>query len=269
MERGEKLIFKDRAYKYNQTFLKSYGKGKYKLVTVACSRNSGVDVDDWGNFSAKGTVNEDKLKNNLSRSRSKIFEYAFCNEWNWFCTFTVDDKKYNRYDLENYHKALAQTIRNTKRKSGVDIKYLIVPETHINGAWHEHGLLSDLPKSELYEFTLCDNIPEKLKERIRQGERLYSWTTYQSKFGYCILEPIRSDEGVARYITKYITKDLERNVSEINAHTFYSSNGLKSATTIKKGSMSANIEPDFIGEFSSVKWFDNVSDERELLKLFD
>ncbi len=42
------------------------------------------------------TSYEEKLANSISRSRQKVFEYAYCNDWDWFVTMTLDPKKYEQ-----------------------------------------------------------------------------------------------------------------------------------------------------------------------------
>lgn len=264
MTGGEKLALKEHKYLYNQSFLKSYGNGKYKLVTIGCTRNSGIDCEDWS-YTPKGTVNNSKLENNIVRAKSKLFEYAFCNDWEFMITCTINDKLFNRYQLKEYHEDLSRTIRNANRYYEVPISYMFVPERHSDGAWHEHGLISHIPKSELIQLSDCMYLPYALIERLHKGEELFIWDRYQAKYGYCVLSRIKSFEGVSRYVTKYLTKDTMKNVSEVGAHIYYCSKGLKSADTIKRGSITAMIEPDFIGEYASIKWFDSVSDEQSLI----
>ena len=61
-------------------------------------------------------INENKLENNLSRAKSKIFQYAMCNDFEYFVTLTLDSKKYDRYNLSKFIKDLGQMIRNNRKK---------------------------------------------------------------------------------------------------------------------------------------------------------
>ena len=40
-----------------------------------------------------------KLDSSISRTKRVILEKALCNPWEWFCTFTISESKYNRKDL--------------------------------------------------------------------------------------------------------------------------------------------------------------------------
>jgi hypothetical protein len=40
---------------------------------------------------------------------------------------------------------------------------------------------------------------------------------------------------------------------------YYHSKGLKTAETIKKGTMSGNIIPDFVNDYVKIKWCDSQS----------
>ena len=91
-----------------------------------------------------------------------------------------------------------------------------------------------------------------LAEKVKNGDKVYNWLAYAKKFGFCDLERIHNPEAVSKYITKYITQDLAKSVTEINAHQYYHSRGLKTAEVIKKGTMSANIVPDFENEYCRI-----------------
>lgn len=175
-----------------------------------------------------------RLDNNISRTRARIFELAACNEFQYFCTFTQDQTKRNRFDLSEFRKDLAQLVRNINRgRADSDkIKYLLIPEKHKNGAWHMHGLLKGLTDKDLRAFKLSENIPKRLKDLIKGGTPVYDWTRYRRAFGYFTCTKIDSGEAVARYITKYISKDLQSGVIEAGQHLFFASQGLKSRDVI-------------------------------------
>ncbi len=253
------MPLKEQKYKYNQTILKRFSNGentKYKLITCKCLRNSGVEDDsDKGKRCA---VNDEKSDESISRTRSRIFELAYCNSWQWFFTATLDPKKYERTDLTLFHKSLTQWLRNYNKKYNVNIKFILIPELHSDGvSWHIHGLLFGLPVEHLKQFVLGDRMSAKLADKVRNGEILYNWLSYAEKFGFCDLEPIRSHEAVSKYITKYISKSLENSVKDLNAHMYYCSRGLNRAEIIKKGTMSANIVPDFESDYCRISWLEN------------
>lgn len=252
-------------YSNDVAILKDYAGRGCKLTIHKSVRNPGWEDDEPLFKGEKGTVNDEKLMENIIHARSRIFELAYCNSWSYFTTFTIDKKKCGRYDLEKYHKSFSQWLRDYNKKHGTHIKYLTIPEQHKDGAWHEHGFIMGLPVEHLRLFNPeTDKLPKYITEKLFGGSLVYDFPAYREKFGFCDFEPIRSLEGVSKYVTKYISKDLARSVTEVNAHLYYCSQGLQRATEIKRGTMSANMEPDFENEYVKVKWY-NTSEVLESL----
>lgn len=250
------MAIKDLLYKSNQTIISLIGTDKEKqirVVTLRCLRTSGIENEE-GFTPEKRSVNDDKLAQSLSRTKRTIFELAACNEWKYFGTFTLDPEKYNRTDLNRYRTDLAQWIRYTNRKYGCSIKYLFIPELHKdNSSWHIHGLMHGIPEHLLKRFSIGDVMGKKLSDKVLRGDEVFNWEAYEKKFGYCSLEPLRSLEAASKYVTKYITKDLFRSVTELNAHMYFASQGLKRAERIKKGTLLNEIEYDYENDFYSVR----------------
>lgn len=178
----------------------------------------------------------ERFSNSVSRSKARIFELAMCNEFTHFCTFTQDEKKRDRFDLKEFRKDFAQLVRNLNRErdEGEKIKYLLIPEQHKNGAWHMHGLLKGLNDTDLRQFKLDEKIPYRIREQIKKGAKIYDWRRYRRAFGYFTCTEIKSGSACAKYITKYISKDLQKNVRAAGEHLFFASQGLKSRETIMK-----------------------------------
>lgn len=263
------MLFKEQKYKYNQTILKVFGTDankKIKIITMNILRTSGVE-DENEKRSERGTVNSEKLINNISRTKNNIFELAYCNSWDWFFTGTLNPQKYDRTDLEKFHKNLTQWLRNYNKKYKTKIKFLFIPELHSDAQnWHMHGFIMGLPLEHLTQFKIGDKMGKGLAEKVQNGDVVYNWLAYFKKFGFCNLEQIRNHEAVSKYITKYINKNLATSVIELNAHQYYSSRGLKRAEVIKKGTMSANIAPTYENEYCKVAWLDYSDEKLEELK---
>lgn len=250
---------KDRAYNYDQTLFKVFGEGKdkkIKLVRMNYLKTSGIELDDIEYV--RGTVNENKINESILRSKSKIFELAFCNPWDWFFTGTINPNKQDRTDLELFHKQLTQWLRDYNKKYKLNIKFLFVPEKHKDGkSWHIHGFIYGLPVEHLVQFQVGDKMGKGLADKVIQGDIVYNWQAYFNRFGFCDLEPIRNHEAVSKYVTKYINKELANSVTELNAHTYYHSRGLKFAELIKKGTMIwEDIAPTYENDYCSVVWLD-------------
>lgn len=246
----------DKKYKPNQTLLKVYGEGsnkKIKLITMKSLRTSGIEDDDIL-VSDRG-VNDSKLCNNIARARSKVFELAYCNEWDYFFTGTLDKSKYDRTDLEKFHHDIVEWIRAYNRYHKTDIKFLLVPEQHKDGeSWHMHGLLKGIPVDLLHQFVKGDKMGKYIADKVLNGEVIYNWPGYAKKFGFCDLEPIKSHEAVCKYVTKYMNKNLGKSVSDIGAHLYYHSRGLNTAFCYAHGFSDYKFTPDYENEYCKVAW---------------
>lgn len=255
---------------YSSPYLHDYGAlykygDKYKLVCLASYRQPGFEPE-YESFVAKGDAgNEEKLANSLSRSKANIFELAYCNLWEYFVTLTLDKEKYNRHDLSKFVTDLGQFIRDLRKKYGTDFKYLLVPEQHKDGAWHLHGFFMGIPEEELREFTLQDYLPTRIRARIAEGKRVFTWAGYERKFGFANIERLENREAASNYMYKYVTKDSLHTVSELNAHIYYASKNLNRRERIKSGFVN-HFTPDYSNEYCAEKWFDSPE---EALRYFE
>lgn len=263
------MPLKEPKYKRGVVIIKDYG-GKYIRVSQHSTlRTKGIVCDDEAPIE-KGSVNDEKLDTNISRAKAMLYEYAVCNPWSWFLTLTLDKAKFNRYALGLFHKALTQWMRNYSKQHNLKIKFLLVPEQHKDGAWHIHGFLFGLPLEHLRLFTLQEHLPKYIRKKLKAGESVYTWEPYANKFGFCDIEPIRNEEAARKYVLKYITKDMSRCVSEINAHMYYCSRGLKCAEELKKGKLIdcdfTDIVPiDYENDYVRVAWLPHDEDTIERL----
>lgn len=217
----------------------------------------------------KGTVNATKSLANLSRTRSTIFELAACNEWDYFCTFTLDKAKYDRHDLSKFRTDFTQTIRDLRKKYDAVIDYLLIPEQHKDGAWHMHGFIAGLPKDELRKFGVGEKLPDYIRKKIKEDAEIFEWITYRKKFGFCEMEKVKDSDKAASYVTKYITKDLMKSVSELNHKSYYCSQGLNRAIEIKRGHLAECPTFSFENEYCKIKWFDANTSETSITDLFE
>ena len=199
-------------YKYNNQL--------YKIVHFPRPRclvaSEGVDRSQKGN--------DHKLDAAVSRARKTVLELALCNPWDWFCTFTLDKEKYNRYDLEKFHKDFTQWIRDQRKKTGAPIRFLLVPELHEDGAWHIHGLMHSVPDLISFDYLRSElgwRVPDKLI-----GRDFFCWMAYHKKFGFCSLGAVRDPVAVSHYIAKYVTKSMEKSGIDVGKHMYIPSRGL-------------------------------------------
>lgn len=219
---------KSNLYEYNTIVVKQLGN-KIKIIEVSCSRIPGFEIDK--KHTPKYAANEVKLHNNVCRARTKVNEYALCNPWDYWCTFTISPEHYDRYNLHSYFRDLAEFIHNYNRRclDEEKVKYLLVPEQHKDGAWHLHGFIKGIRKKDLYI----------------NSKGYLTWKQYEEKFGFISMSAIKNIDKASSYIYKYMTKDIARAVSELGSHLYYSSHGLKTADTIFRGHAKLHAEWDY------------------------
>lgn len=208
------LIVKRFGNKYKAIWCKSVRKkGFEKLVSDIEFEINPFD-GSVSEIVSEFPIQREKLSNNISRAKSKIYEYAYCNDWDYFITLTISADKYNRYDLQTYIKDLGKWISNYSTHHGSKMFYVLVPEQHKDGAWHMHGLVSGI-----------------LPKHLVVNEHGYlDFPMYSKKFGFCSLDPIKNHEAVSKYLTKYITKDLCSAL--YGQRCYYCSKGLQTAEVL-------------------------------------
>lgn len=211
----------DSPYKNDIFTVKQYGEHTVRIAYVQTMREAGWE--DLRVHKPKGSVNDEKLTNNLARAKATVREYALCNDWDWWCTFTISKENYpNRADLDKFAKDFAEHIHNYNRKAGDEdkVKYLLVPEQHKDGSWHMHGFIKGI----------------KPKDIVKNENGYFEWKQYRKKFGFMTMSDIKDKDRAASYILKYMTKNTDKNVNELNKHLYYCSKGLEKATELYRGS---------------------------------
>jgi hypothetical protein len=194
-----------KIYKFNENY--------YRIVInkIYLRKKTIEEQLSDGTFNSFSDSEERKMRsllNSVQRSKAIIREYAHCNDFNYFVTFTFDDEKIDRYDYNLIKQKLTRFFNNYKNKKQQNFKYLIVPEFHKDGAIHFHGLLY---------------IDE---EELTENENGYlTWLRYQKRFGYISLSKIVDKDKTANYITKYVTKDIA--LAEKYKNRYFCSSGLK------------------------------------------
>ncbi len=231
------------------------GKPKEDIETI----DKPKDKDNEDNEDKKvKKIKPDKPKDkdrsivtSMNRSINKIYELTRANEWSHFVTLTFNSKV-DRYDFQSCTDAL-KTFLDWIRRDNPDMKYVVVPELHGDGAFHFHGLFSDIPNVEMvnsgrysygkYVFK-AENIPSNLIGKCRL---IYNMGKYN--YGYSDIQIVEDTKKAANYITKYITKELA--VVTKGKKRYWSSRNLNKPkvtesllTNEEKASLIAEIFPD-------------------------
>ena len=267
---------------HNYAYLKKLGTS-YKLILCNSVRKKGYEnvdlVDGHANFSCENSVTEKvqetdseyKLANNICRARNKVFEYVLCNDFVFFVTLTLNKEKYDRTDLKKFNKDWGIFIRDYNKRKNADIKYVLIPEQHKDGCWHMHGFIMGLPYDRLELFDLYGErpLPSYIVKKLKKNELLFNFPEYEKRFGFNIFEPIRNKKASVLYMSKYMTKDMSRNVTELGGHLYYcSKKGLKKAEIIKQGQfLDSDFDFDFKNEYGAQSFFEMLAPEQlETLK---
>lgn len=255
----------NRTFYTNFAEIKKYTDGYYRLVIYKTDKV--FEFPD--REKQEENVNEEKLENNISRARATIFELAMCNDWQYFVTLTLSPKKYDRYNLEKFRKDLSKFINNYNTHCKLNIKYMFVPEQHQDGAWHMHGFIKGLTEQEVEPFKIKfgQKLPQYIIDRITEGREVCNWIQFADKFGYTVLEAVRSKEAASMYVMKYISKNLAKSIKELGAHLYYCSKGLKRAEfVIREERIRDAFCPDYENDYLAVKRYHSLE---EALQVFD
>ena len=189
------------------------------------------------NCSKLKSFHEKKLESSISRAKSAIFDYALNNDFKFFVTFTLSSK-YDRYDLSSFKEKIDSRIKYMRKKGFKDLKYVLIPEKHKDGAWHFHGLLSAGFGEDMYF----------------NDYGYLSLSSFDS-LGFTSISKIRSYEACCKYVLKYINKDMCEGLR--GQHLYYCSRGLQKSKKILQF-YSDHIQPlrfDFLSPFVSKKDF--------------
>ena len=192
-----------------------------------------------------------------------------CNPWEYFVTLTLSPVNGDRQDLKAFQRKLSNWLKNTNYRQGCAIKYLLIPEPHADGSWHMHGLFMGIPEDMLRPFSSTEHLPYKLLEELQKGHVLYDWPGYRDRFGFVTCDPIRDCEACAKYITKYITKELGESAARLNQKLYLCSLGLNRSVVACRGHLGEKFEPDFFNEYVAVKAFDSLDEPLQLFEVGD
>ena len=102
---------------------------------------------------------------------------------------------------------------NIKRLYVKDLKYIIVPERHKDGAYHFHGLIADIGEMEMVDSG----------KKLKNGNIIYNIAGYN--LGFTTVTKVFNSGASARYLSKYITKDLSMHIK--NKKKYWASRNLE------------------------------------------
>lgn len=182
---------------YYNVRVKTFPDGTKQYMHSEIAKEKGYELEER---KKTGETVDRKRRENLARTKSKVFDLARSNKFDWFITLTFSDKKIaNRYDYDSCADALYSFTHFLSKRG---FRWIIVPEQHEDGAYHFHGLVAgDLRVKEAINPYTGKPLLDK------HGRQVYNLNDYE--WGFTQAVRLDNSPKVASYITKYYTKDMQ------------------------------------------------------------
>lgn len=191
------------------------------------------------------------LNVSMRRTKLNIVDIIACNQFDIFVTFSFGK---DHYDIDKCKLSMSTWINNTQlwhRKNGFkNFSYILVPEYHADRkAIHFHALIKGY-KGELKK----SQNPHTGRQVIQKGKPIFNMPRYT--LGFTNVSFIVNQEATARYLTKYVTKDIinlkgkrrywysrdlkrpeklyNESITELNLQTLYEGDGFTISRTDDK-----------------------------------
>lgn len=134
-----------------------------------------------------------------NRAKNKIYDYARCNDFDYFVTITFNPDKVDSFNYDECTQKLSKWLNNIRSRYAPDLKYLFVPELHKSGRYHFHGLIANIGSIQMIDSGKRSN-----------GQIVYNIGNYN--YGFTTATRIVDKHRTSTYIGKYITKELSGHI---------------------------------------------------------
>ena len=175
------------------------------------------------------------------RAFRQCVEYGLNNDWQYFLTVTLDDKKIDSKNHNYVIKKLRKDFAHIRERYDKEFRYLLVPElSPQNDRLHFHGLVK-FGKS--LEELKKDGEIKYLGRNKKFKNRFYRYERFFKKYGASRLDEIVKDSpAIVYYIAAYLgkRKSDNRTIDKIGSRYYYNSKGLQAASRIKLAKTSAD-----------------------------
>jgi hypothetical protein len=211
-------------------------------------------------YDADFIYGETSDERSIRRSKKQIRDYALCNSFDMFATFTF---KADRQDVDKSRKKMSNWLKNQRNRNG-KFRYLIIPEYHKDGkSLHFHALMGDYPG----KISKAIN-PKTEKPVIQKGKGVYTFDGYTLGFNNVkLISDKTNDAGlISSYIQKYITKDMP--VFSGNQRYWVSKGLLLPLTEDNPEKWYEHVKPDWSKNFPNGKIMRFNIGRNELVDMF-
>ena len=183
---------------------------------------------------------DEKVRDYDEESRVRAFrqcvEYGLNNDWDYFITITLDDRKIDSKNHSYVVKKLLKEFNNIRGRYDSGFRYLLVPElSPKSNRLHFHGLVKF---GKTIDELKKDGEVKYLGVNKRFKNRYYRYERFFRKYGASRLDEIvRDSPAIVYYIAAYLGKGNRkidnRKIEKIGTRYYYNSKGLRSASRIK------------------------------------
>jgi hypothetical protein len=198
--------------KFYNLLIKEYVDGQSTIALYQNSIPYELDKTHTNGVRGQSMQRQKNIIDATHRAKTSVYDLTKSNNWEYFITITFDKAKINRYDAEEIGKRFAKLLNNIKNRKCSNLKYILVPELHQDGAIHFHGLLSN---TEGLTF-------EKTPYKAKNG--LYIYNVLDFNLGFTTATKVTDTHKASNYITKYITKEII--ATNFNKKHYWSSKNL-------------------------------------------
>ena len=184
---------------------------KEKMTEIVAELNP--HFEDEERASAFVAEQMERKQRNLIARRTRLARKINLGEWNYFCTFTYDDKKHTE---ESFRAKLSDTFKKLRQRYGWE--YLGVYErSPKNNRLHFHGLFyTPKMKGELVKRRDYSTKEHRMQTTLQN-------TYFTERFGRNDFESINTVDlsNTGTYLLKYIEKSGERIVCSKGVKTYF------------------------------------------------
>lgn len=188
------------------------------------------DLDEMYGYSGNVELlyKENPIDRSKRRAKKKIQDYILCNDFDLFCTLTLNPDEIDTKDYKVVVKKLNVYLDNRVRRNS--LKYVGVPELHKKGGLHFHflcnseamrlvdsGTVSCVGKKRPIKIATADKYKIPLEDR----QTVYNIADWSLGFTTAI-KTYGDVMAVANYVGKYITKG-----EKVGGRWYYSGGDLK------------------------------------------